>query len=231
MNAQKMFLALGLALGLSACASGEPATRSVGVENLTIASQGGGPMPQVLPQGPTVMAAKYAVQGFQIIVPRTLKVSEANTFKPRADIVWHGDLPGDRYQQVGDILTAAATSATTGMTEGRPVTLELTLVKFHALTEKTRYTIGGEHELRFDLVVRDATTGAVLDGPRLIVADVHGAGGAQAIAEEAAGRTQKVVVTERLSQVLRRELSGPVSDPTLVARAQAQALEPLIITR
>lgn len=230
MNAQKFLLALGLALGLSACASTEPATRAAMMENLTIASQGG-PMPQVLPEMQTLMAAKYDVTGFKIIVPRTLKVSEANTFKPRADIVWHGDPSGDRYQQVGDILTAAATRATTGMTQGRAVTLDITLVKFHGLTEKTRYTIGGMHDLRFDLTVRDAATGEVLDGPRLVVADVKAAGGDRAIAEDAAGFTQKVVVTNRLTEVLRRELSAPVTDPLLVARAQAQATEPLIITR
>lgn len=230
MDVKNIGLALSLVLGLSACATGEPATRALGVEALTIASQGG-PMPQVLPDAPTVMAAKFAVQDVQVIVPRTLKVSEANTFKPRADIVWHGDPTGDRYAQVGAILLAAATDATTPMVQGRPVTITLTLTKFHALTEKTRYTIGGTHELRFDLTVRDAATGAVLDGPRLIVADTKGAGGAQAIAEDAAGRTQKVVIIERLAQVLRRELSAPVTDPLLVARAQHQSLEPLILTR
>ncbi len=230
MNVKNICLALGLVLGLSACAGGEPATRSIGVEGLTIASQGG-PMPQVLPDGPRVMAAKYAVQDVQIVVPRSLKVSEANTFKPRADIVWHGDPAGDRYQQVGAILLDAATRATAPMTTGHPVTLTLTLVKFHALTEKTRYTIGGTHDLRYDLTVRDALTGQVLDGPRLIVADVKAAGGAQAIAEDAAGRTQKVVITDRLAQVLRRELSAPVTDPLLVARAQHLSLEPLILTR
>lgn len=230
MNAQKILLALGLALGLSACAGTEPATRSAMMENLTIASQGG-PMPQMLPDGPTLLAPKYEVTGFKIIVPRTLKVSEANTFKPRADIVWHGDPAGDRYQQVGDIMTAAATRATTGMTQGRAVTVDIALVKFHGVTEKTRYTIGGMHEMRFDLTVRDAATGEVLDGPRQIVADVRAAGGERALTEEAAGFTQKVVVTNRLTEVLRRELSAPVTDPMLVARAQAQALEPLIITR
>ncbi len=229
MNAHKILIALGLVLGLSACAGTEPATRSAMMENLTIASQGGGPMP--LDPGATLMAAKYDVTGFNVIVPRTLKVSEANTFKPRADIVWHGDPTGDRYQQVGDILTAAATRATTGMADGRPVTLDIALVKFHGVTAKTRYTIGGMHDLRFDLTVRDAATGEVLDGPRLVVADVKAAGGDQAIAEEAAGFTQKVVVTNRLTEVLRRELSAPVTDPMIVARAQARALEPLIITR
>lgn len=227
---KKIWISLGLVLGLSACATGEPATRSNGIDALTIASQGG-PTPQMLPGAPTVMAAKYAIADLQVVVPRTLDVSEANSIKPRADIVWHGDPAGDRYQQVGTILLAAATQATTPMTQGRPVLVTLTLTKFHALTERTRYTIGGTHELRFDLTVKDVATGEVLDGPRQVVADVKGSGGAAAIAEEQQGRTQKVVITERLVQVLRRELSAPVTDPMLVARAQSRSLEPLILTR
>ena len=71
----------------------------------------------------------------------------------------------------------------------------------------------------FDLTVVDASTGAVIDGPRRVKADARAAGGQAAIAEEQAGRTQKVVVTEKLVETLRRELSGPVTDPSLVARA------------
>ena len=46
----------------------------------------------------------------------------------------------------------------------------------------------------------------------LIVTDagVKAAGGARAIAEDQAGRTQRVVVVERLTEVIRRELSAPM---------------------
>lgn len=214
----KVLLALGVTLGLSACASNAPATRLDTGSALTIASNGG-PTPQRLPSGPTVLAAKYAVQGIEVVVPRSLKVSEANGFKPRADIVWHGDPYGDRYAQVQALVAEAASETIAPMTEGRPVMVQLTLTRFHALTEKARYTFGGMHEMRFDMTVRDAATGEVLEGPRLIVADIRASGGAQAIAEEQAGRTQKVVVIERLVDVLRRELSAPVAPGTLMARA------------
>lgn len=225
MTLPKFCLLLAFALGLAGCAS-EPASRSYGVERLTIASQGG--------PSAAAMAPAYAVTAVQVIVPPTLKVSEANTFKPRADIVWHGDPAGNRYQQVHDIVDAAARQAVAPMGQGRPVTLTLTMAKFHALTEKTRYTFGGTHELRFDLTVTDATTGAVIDGPRRIVADTRAAGGAQAIAEDAAGRTQKVVITERLVEVLRRELAAPVgprTDPMLVSRAGRMPLLPVLFGR
>ena len=47
-------------------------------------------------------------------MPRSLKVSEANTFKPRADIVWRGEALGDRYQQVEAIFADAMTAASRG---------------------------------------------------------------------------------------------------------------------
>lgn len=200
---------LVLALGLSACAQ----TTSMSSQNqvssdLTQASR----LPQAAdPQGPVMLQAAYDVQAVNVSVPRTLRVSEANTFHPSADIVWRGDLPGDRYAQVKAIFDDAAARSTATMHRGAPVVVDLEVVRFHCLTEKTRYTVGGVHSLHFMLTVRDATTGAVVQGPRLIVADVKGAGGNRAVAEEQAGRTQKVVVTERLTEVIRRELSAPVT--------------------
>ena len=55
-------------------------------------------------------------------------------------------------------------------------------------------------------------------GPREVRADAKAAGGQAAIAEEQAGRTQKVVVTEKLVETLRRELSGPVAGAVLSSK-------------
>ncbi|MFA9231716.1 MAG: DUF6778 family protein [Microgenomates group bacterium] len=173
-------------------------------------------------QGPLVLQAKYTVQSVQVVVPRSLVASEANSYHPNADIVWRGDVRGDRYMQVQAIFEQAAADSILQMASGTAVKVELEVVRFHCLTEKTRYTIGGVHSMSFMMTVRDAATNAVLEAPRLINADVHGAGGNQAIAEDVAGRTQKVVVTERLAQVLRRELSGPVVGVDAPALALAQ---------
>ncbi|MDZ4312893.1 MAG: DUF6778 family protein [Cypionkella sp.] len=200
---------LVLALGLSAC--GQTSTMSSQNQVSTDLSQASR-LPQVpAGQGPVMLQSEYDVKTVNVIVPRTLKVSEANTFRPSADIVWRGDLPGDRYAQVKAIFETAAARSTASMHIGQPVVVDLEVVRFHCLTEKTRYTIGGVHSMHFLMTVRDAATGAIIQGPRMIVADVKGAGGARAIAEEEAGRTQKVVVTDRLTEVLRRELSAPVA--------------------
>ena len=201
--------ALVLAMGLAACAQNTSMSAQNQVSSdLSQASR----LPQApAPHGSVVLQAVYDVQAVNVSVPHALRVSEANTFHPSADIVWHGDLPGDRYAQVKAIFETAAARSTATMHQGEPVVVDLEVVRFHCLTEKTRYTIGGMHTLHFMMTVRDATTGAVVQGPRLIVADVKGAGGSRAIAEEQAGLTQKVVVTTRLTEVIRRELSAPVT--------------------
>lgn len=207
---------LGLALALSACVSSEPASRGVSDDALTLASRGTGSIPEA---GARVLAPLYTVRELRVDVPRELRVSEANVYYPMADIVWRGDPIGDRHAQIAAIFEAAGAQATAGMSGPREAIVAMRIVRFHGVTEKTRYSFGGTHNMVFDLTVLDPATGAVIDGPRRVEADVRAAGGAAAIAEEQAGRTQKVVVTERLVQTLRRELSGVVTDPGLVARA------------
>jgi hypothetical protein len=155
-------------------------------------------------------------------------VSEANVFYPIADVVWRGEPRGDRYAQVERIFQEAAAEASGPMTHGRAVNVVIEVTRFHCLTEKTRYTVGGTHALHFTLTVTDAATGQVIDGPRAVVADIKASGGAQAIAEDQMGQTQRVVVVARLAEVIRRELSAQVTDPGLVTQALTPA--PVLVT-
>ena len=161
--------------------------------------------------GPMVLQGQYDVAEVNILVPAALRVSEANSYHPNADIVWRGEPLGDRHAQVKAIFDTAAAAATAQMSDGRKVAVDIEITYFHCLTEKARYTVGGVHSMKFLLTVRDIETGAILQGPRKVVADVKAAGGQKAIAEDEAGRTQKVVVTEHLVEVIRRELSVPVA--------------------
>jgi len=222
MNGLMKFASLAAALVLSACVATEPASRGVTPDALTLASRGTGSIPDT---GVTVLAPLYTVSDVRVSVPRSLRVSEANVFYPMADIVWRGDPVGDRHQQLATIFNDAARKATATMNGQRPAVVQIELVRFHGVTEKTRYTVGGTHDMVFNLTVLDASTGAVLDGPRTVRADVRAAGGQAAIAEEQAGRTQKVVVTEKLVETLRRELSGPVSAATLASKGVALPTE------
>ncbi|MBF9031954.1 hypothetical protein HKCCE3408_16265 [Rhodobacterales bacterium HKCCE3408] len=141
----------------------------------------------------------WSFGSLEVTVPQSLVVSEENSFKPGADIVWREDPPGDRHQQIDQLMTEALVAALRPMRGSRPVRIELQVTRFHALTERTRYTYGGEHEIEFILTVRDANTGAVLRGPRPVDLTFPAAGGQVALAEEARGYFQRDAIQERLT--------------------------------
>ncbi|MDP4031494.1 MAG: hypothetical protein Q8P60_01340 [Pseudorhodobacter sp.] len=219
MNALRLIAALGFVLGLGACGSMEPASRNslVDISGLSVASKNTAQVVALAPQ--------YDVAEIRISVPETLKVSEANLFYPVADIVWRGDPRGDRYTQVKAIFDESVAEGTQGMTTGPRVIVEVEVLRFHALTEKTRYTVGGTHSLKFNLTLLDAATGLAIEGPRRVVADIRASGGAKAIAEDQAGRTQRVVIVEHLAQVIRQELSARhlVTEPGAVLTSRLQS--------
>ena len=229
MISMRSFGLLCAALSLSACVSATaPASRAAMPAGGDLAagnSQSMGQIDTLIDSSSAALVvrgqtASYDIEAIRILVPRSLTVSEANTFKPRADIVWRGDVMGDRHAQVSAIFQEAMTLGTASVQTGRKADLEIEVTRFHALTEKTRYTFGGMHEMRFVLTLRDSASGQVLDGPREIVADIKASGGAAAIAEEQVGRTQRVVTVERLAQVIRQELAAPERDEMIISRLQ-----------
>lgn len=202
MNGFKAGLALVLVLGLAGCSGGQVVGRAIeGTGSITGLLTGDGMGDKAM------IPAAYDVSRVEISVPHTLRVSEANTFVPMADIVWHGDPLGDRYEQVRSIIDEAARRGTVDMTRGESVVVQIEVMRFHALTPKARYTFGGNFATRFLLTVRDAGTGQLVDGPRLVVADAPASGGQRAMEEEAQGITQRVVIVSHVAEVLRRELS------------------------
>lgn len=214
-----MISALVAAVSLTACVSQPETTRSANFVQAEVPN--GKPTSKV--RGADVLGAQFNVVKVEVDVPTTLRVSEANSYKPAADIVWHGDPLGDRYEQVKAIFENALKVGTETMHKGPKVIVRIEVTKFHALTQRTRYTIGGVHAMRFVMSVVDAKTGAVLMAPRNVVADVRASGGPAAIAEDEAGRTQKVVVTEQLVSVIRRELSNPAETRPKMAAFKPKA--------
>lgn len=188
-----------LALGLSACGAFDMSTRNAPPEEVMMLAAG----PVALPS--------IRVVDTRIVVPRDLQVSEENSYYPFGDIVWRGEPYGDRYQQLETILNESAQIARTGHDGAMPAVVEITLKRFHALTEKTRYTVGGVHSIRFDLTLRHPETGEALAPTRTIRADLKGYGGNRALEAERAGLTQKVRITRHLANVLRAELERPGS--------------------
>ena len=218
---------LAFAALVSACAGSEPASRAALVPQTELLGIG-----VATAEASAISTEAYRIAAVSIRVPDSLRVSEANMFFPIADIVWRGEPRGDRHAQVQAIYAEAMGRATAGMTEGRAVLVDVEVTRFHCLTEKTRYTIGGTHTLHFILTLRDAATGTIIEGPRAIIADVKAAGGSIAVAEEAQGLTQRVVVVNRLAEVLEYELTyhQPLvapEEPLLSAAAGATAVPSL----
>lgn len=199
----RLFLALALGFGLSACATVDTATRNAPLESSAQLSQ------------PGASAALPAVKvvSARASVPRSLKVSEANLYYPMGDIVWRGEPRGDRHAQVEAILGESLGLAAQAAEGALPVDVEVVVRRFHALTEKTRYTIGGVHSIRFDLILRDPATGKMIGAPREIRADLKGYGGQRAIDAETRGLTQKLRITRHLANVIASELARPGSAP------------------
>lgn len=198
------FLILALALGASGCTT-ETTSRGVSDPASLALPPASAPASQAAQAARP--AAGFAIRAVEVEVPRSLRVSEANMLVPLADIVWREDPRGDRHAQVDTLMTAAAREATQDMRRGTPAVLSLTMRRFHALTERARYTIGGNFAIQFEMRLSDPKTGALLAPPRPVVLDIPAAGGQRAIDEEARGLTQRVVITAGVVKGLRDQLA------------------------
>lgn len=206
MKPMKLIAALGFAALIAGCATTDTASRNAPFDTPKASAAS---TAQTL-EGKSIFEAtapSWNVQRVNVTVPETLVVSEANSYYPSGDIVWRGDPAGDRHAQVKAIFETAMARGTSDMNAGQPVILDVQVLRFHALTEKTRYTIGGIHSISFGVTLRDANSGALLGESRVVKADLRGFGGQQAIDAERAGLTQKVRITDHLAKVIEAELA------------------------
>jgi hypothetical protein len=149
----------------------------------------------------------YDLVAFTFYAPDDIRVSESQEFYPFGDVVWRGDPIGPRVPQIAAMFETAANRSQTTLTGDVPVAVDAALVRFHGVTDRTRYSIGGVYNIAFDLTILDARTGAILEPTRRVVANLDAPGGARAVALEQSGQTQKVRVTDFLTSVLQTELS------------------------
>jgi|TARA_B110000879_G_scaffold211195_1_gene303156 hypothetical protein len=194
MKTLKLIIMLGLGSLVSACATVDTASRNAHFE----------------PQQPEYASTLPSVRvgEINVLVPQSLKVSERNSYYPGGDIVWRSDAIGNRHQQVKAIFDTALAQGTAPMDGLLPIRLDIRVERFHALTEKARYTTGGVHSVTFAMQIRDLATGAAIGKARLVKADLDGFGGRQALRAEARGLTQKIRITNHLAEVIRQELAS-----------------------
>lgn len=199
MKPMKILFAAVASVALAACASAPVETTRNAPSTLPADQLAAAPVP-----------TSFNIQSIVVHVPRTLEVSEKNRFYPGGDIVWREDPIGDRYAQVQTIIQDAMLQGVRQITPGTvPAVLHIEVSRFHALTEKARYTVGGVHSIQFTMSLRDPETGQPFAEPKFVKADFDALGGRAAVVAEQAGRTQKVRITNHLIGVIKAELTQP----------------------
>ncbi len=194
MHMRPVLAALVMGLTVAGCSAPETATRNA---------------PLLTPTA-SFAAPSFDIRDIRVSVPRSLKVSEANRYLPGGDIVWREDPLGDRYAQVQAIFEAGLGEGVRAMQPGHvPAVLDVEVTRFHALTEKARYTTGGVHAVQFKMVLRHPETGAAYGEPQLVKADFKALGGQAAISAESRGITQKYRITKQLAKVIQAQLTEP----------------------
>jgi hypothetical protein len=153
---------------------------------------------------PASTTAAWRLAEVRVSVPTTLSVSEAKSLLPSADIVWREDPLGDRHAQVDTIITNAVTRGAQGLRGSRPVIIDVTVSRFHALTfeAELRDQNWGVHNIKFTAQVLDAATGAVLLPATAIRAELPALSGAQMKAARAKGQTQKSMITAHVARTV-----------------------------
>ncbi|UYV38863.1 hypothetical protein N4R57_07500 [Rhodobacteraceae bacterium D3-12] len=190
MKRVRMVALVVLGMAVSGCAGVEAPSRNAPFEAPSVAA----------------VAPSMKMVGFEVRVPNALKVSEANSYYPTGDIVWRGEPLGDRHAQVKKIFDESLAQVSKTSNGKVPVLVEIEVTRFHALTEKTRYTVGGRHEIQFVMHLLNPETRQPVAEPRPIDATFKAFGGARAIAAERNGVTQRKRIAGRLISVVQKEL-------------------------
>lgn len=152
------------------------------------------------------MDRSYRLRAFNFEAAPGLRVAESESFYPNADIVWRGDPIGPRIPQITAMFEEAASRNIASLDGDFPVDVDVTLTRFHGVTNRTRYTVGGVYNVVFDLTIRAADTDQVIEPTRRVVGNLDAPGGERAARLDAAGQTQKVRVTDFLTELLRAQL-------------------------
>lgn len=171
---------------------------------LLSACVGGGTFETAYDPVPPDLAKGWRLAGVRVSVPKTLTVSEAKKLLPNADIVWREDPPGDRHAQVGKIIQTAVQSGAQGLRGPRPVIIEVTVTRFHALTFEAELSANdwGVHNIDFTARVLDAGSGAVLLPTTLIRAELPALSGTRMSEARSRGVTQKSMIIGHVSKTV-----------------------------
>lgn len=146
----------------------------------------------------------WRVTDVAVTVPENLTTTEENTLAPNADIVWHGEAPGDRKSQVAALIDDAITESALELDGASPVRFEVTVVRFHAVTPAAvARAPQAVHNIAYEISVVDEASGEPVVGPVPIRADLEAYVGAGAIMAAQEGATQKVRIQKHIVETTR----------------------------
>lgn len=147
----------------------------------------------------------------QVIIPETLTVSDENSYAPNADIVWHGDLGGNRREQVASILRDGLIQGASSLSGPRGIAISARLEHFHAVTPAAvARAPAAVHNIAYVIQVFDDETGAPITEPERIEADLEAYVGSAAITAAIQGQSQRVRIVDHIANVTRGWLgAGP----------------------
>jgi hypothetical protein len=177
-------------------------TALIGLLSLSLAAcVGGGTFKTDYDRLPAEVSRGWRLSEVRVDVPRTLKVSEAKSLLPEADIVWREDPAGDRYEQVGKIMQSAVLRGAQGLRGSRPVIISITVTRFHALTYEAELSNfdWGVHNIDFVAQVNDARTGEVLVPATKIRAETPAWSGERMREARRKGITQKSMISNHVA--------------------------------
>ena len=171
---------------------------------LLSACVGGGTFKTDYAPVPAELARSWRLAEVRVSVPKSLKVSEAKSLLPNADIVWREDPMGDRHQQVGKIIQTAVLRGAQGLRGSRPVIIDVTVTRFHALTFEAELSSSdwGVHNIDLTVQVLDAGTGAVLLPAAPIRAETPAFSGAKMKELRRQGQSQKSIITNHVARTI-----------------------------
>jgi hypothetical protein len=150
------------------------------------------------------LARSWHVHLVQVNVSDTLTVSNANTFAPNADIVWHGEPHGDRRKQVAAILKEGVVRGVSDLDGPTGVRIAIDLGHFHAVTPAAvSRAPGAVHNIGYTIQVFDTETGEALTAPQAISADLDAYVGEAAVIAAIEGQTQRVRIVDHIARVTR----------------------------
>lgn len=153
----------------------------------------------------------WHVHNVMVVTPENLTVSNANTFAPNADIVWHGEPYGNRRTQVANIVEEGIRRGASVLKGTRDVTIVANIRHFHSVTPLAMSQApGAVHNIGYVVRVMDTETGAFLTEPEEISADLEAYVGAAAITAALEGNTERKRIVDHIARVTRGWLgAGP----------------------